>query len=44
MESMSVVDFLPSDAMKWMKRTKARSGIRHPKAQAEILKKAFGFA
>jgi hypothetical protein len=45
MEPLSVVDFVPSDAMKWHKRTKIKSsGIKHPKAHAEILKKAFGFS
>jgi len=35
---------MPSDSMKWQKRTKLKSrGIKHPKAQAEILKRAFGF-
>jgi hypothetical protein len=45
MEPMSVIDFMPSDSMKWKKRTKLRSrGISHPKAQTDILKRAFGFS
>jgi hypothetical protein len=44
MEPMSVVDFMPADSMKWQKRTNIKSrGIKHPKAQSEILKRAFGF-
>jgi hypothetical protein len=44
MEPLGVIDFMPSDSMKWQKRTKLKSrGIKHPKAQAEILKRAFGF-
>lgn len=43
-DPLSVVDFMPSDSMKWQKRTKRSSrGIKHPKAQAEILKRSFGF-
>jgi hypothetical protein len=45
MEALSVVDFMPSDSMKWKKRTRLGSrGIKHPKAQEEIFKRAFGFA
>jgi hypothetical protein len=45
MEPLSVLDFMPSDSMKWQKRKKLKSsGIKHPKIQAEILKKAFGFS
>ena len=45
MEPLSVVDFMPSDSMKWKKRTRLGSrGIKHPKAQAEIIKRAFGFS
>jgi hypothetical protein len=44
MEPLSVVDFMPRDSMRWQKRTKLKSrGIKNPKAQTEILKKAFGF-
>ena len=44
MQPLSVVDFLPSDSMKWKKRTQFSSrGIKHPKAQSEIIKRAFGF-
>jgi hypothetical protein len=44
MKSMNVVDFLPADSMKWKKRTRLSSGgIKHPVAQAHILKRAFGF-
>jgi len=44
MDTMSVVDFMPSDSMRWQKRSKlSKRGIRHPKAQADILKRAFGF-
>jgi hypothetical protein len=45
MEPMSVIDFMPSDSMKWQKRTNIRArGIKHPKAQSDILKRAFGFS
>jgi hypothetical protein len=44
-DPLSVVDFMPSDSMKWQKRTKLKSrGIKHPRAQADILKRAFGFS
>lgn len=44
MEPLSVVDFLPTDSMSWKKRTRLGSrGIKHPKAQADIIKRAFGF-
>jgi hypothetical protein len=44
-DPLSVVDFMPSDSMKWQKRTKFKSrGISHPKAQTDILKRAFGFS
>jgi hypothetical protein len=45
MESLSVIDFMPADSMRWQKRTKLRvRGISHPKAQTDILKRAFGFS
>ena len=44
LETLSVLDFLPSDSMKWQKRKKLKSSaIKHPKIQADIIKKAFGF-
>lgn len=44
LEPMKVVDFVPSDSMRWMKRTRSKAGgIRHPKTQKQILKRAFGF-
>lgn len=43
LEPMSVVDFVPSDSMKWHKRTRTKAGVSHPKVQSEILKRAFGF-
>jgi hypothetical protein len=44
MEPLKVVDFMPGDSMQWSKRSRLGSrGIKHPKAQAEILKRAFGF-
>lgn len=44
-ESLSVVDFMPADSMRWQKRTKLKSrGIKHPRAQTDILKRAFGFS
>jgi hypothetical protein len=45
MEPMSVVDFVPRDAMTWHKRTKLASrGVKHPKIQTQIIQRAFGFA
>ena len=44
LDPMSVVDFMPTDSMTWRKRTRLGSkGIKHPAAQTEILKRAFGF-
>ena len=44
MEPMSVIDFMPSDSLKWQKRTRLSSkGIKHPVAQAAVIKRAFGF-
>mgnify|MGYP003645979245 FL=1 len=44
MEPLSVVDFMPADSMTWKKRTRLSSrGIKHPKIQADIMKRAFGF-
>lgn len=44
MKPMSVVDFIPGDAMTWHKRSKlAKRGVRHPVVQTQIMKRAFGF-
>ena len=43
-EPMSVVDFLPSDSMPWVKRSRSKpQGVTHPKIQTQILRRAFGF-
>jgi len=43
-ESFSVVDFMPGDSLTWVNRSKRRSkGIKHPAAQASIIKQSFGF-
>lgn len=45
MEPLSVVDFVPGDSMPWRKRTRlGKNGIRHPKVQSQIIKRAFGFS
>jgi hypothetical protein len=44
LDPLGVIDFVPSDAMTWRKRSKLkRQGIKHPKLQSQIIKKAFGF-
>jgi hypothetical protein len=43
-ESFGVIDFMPRDAMRWVKRKKKyRSGITQPAAQRPIILQAFGF-
>jgi len=43
-ESFGVIDFMPSDAMKWIKRSRRkRRGITGAKAQTPIIQRSFGF-
>jgi hypothetical protein len=44
-EPFGVIDFLPNDSMRWLKRSasKRRKGITSAKAQAPIILQAFGF-
>jgi hypothetical protein len=43
-ESFGVIDFMPRDSMRWVKRKKKyRSGITQPAAQRPIILQAFGF-
>jgi hypothetical protein len=44
MDTYSVSDFLPADSVPWRKRSTVRkAGVRHPKIQSQIIKRAFGF-
>jgi hypothetical protein len=43
-ESFGVIDFMPRDSMRWVKRKKKyRNGITQPAAQRPIILQAFGF-
>jgi len=43
-DAFGVIDFMPSDSMKWIKRTKRRRrAITRSQAQTPIIMKAFGF-
>lgn len=43
-DAFGVVDFMPADSMRWVKRSKQKSrGITSSKAQTPILLRSFGF-
>jgi len=43
-DAFGVIDFMPADSMKWVKRSKRRQrAITRSQAQTPIIMKAFGF-
>ncbi len=44
LEATPVIDFMPSDSLRWEKRKRKRKrGITSPTGQSAVIKHAFGF-